>query len=83
MSKGATAGALRSPILSGKQLIGKPSMRALVYPSLIFFCVHTAQRLASQRRRSQKAWMWAAALLGPISLPVLAGFATAQEIGLT
>ena len=71
IAKGPVAGALRSHMLSGKQLIG-PSVRALFYLSLTFFCVHAAQRLASQRHRSQKAWMWAAALLGPLPLPVLA-----------
>ena len=35
-------------------------------------CVLVARLMAFRRQRSQRAWMWAAALFGPIPLGVLA-----------
>ena len=37
-----------------------------------FVCIALARRMALQRGRSTKAWMWSAAFLGPVPIAILA-----------
>lgn len=43
----------------------------LIILTVTVLCVIAAGRMAADRARSQRAWMLAAALLGPLPLPVL------------
>jgi hypothetical protein len=40
--------------------------------SITALCIVAAQRMAGKRARLPRAWMWAAAFLGPLPLVVLA-----------
>lgn len=46
----------------------------VLFASLILTgcCVYAARTMALGLGRSRKVWMWAAALLGPLPLPLLA-----------
>jgi NO-binding membrane sensor protein with MHYT domain len=46
--------------------------QALVVVALTFLSVDLARRLAAHKGRARAAWMWSAALLGPLPLVVLA-----------
>ena len=39
---------------------------------LMALCVYWSRAMAIKRGRSPKPWMWLAAILGPLGLPVLA-----------
>ena len=47
-------------------------MLTLAHLTIAFFCVAIAQWLARRRQRSARAWMWTAALVGPVALGILA-----------
>jgi hypothetical protein len=51
------------------EAIGPISFAIVLVVNIV--CAHAAQRIATERGRSRKAWLWLTAFLGPIMLGIL------------